>query len=176
MSHLATGLGAASPQATRRAALALFATFLVAGCATNTRGGAASDAETHHWSGRLALNVASEPPKSFSAGFELNGQPDAGELRLTSPLGSILAFMQWQPGQALLRQGEQVRQFDSVEALAAEVTGAPIPVRALFAWLRGQREEVTGWQADLSQLSAGRLSAQRQMPLPTAELRIVLDR
>ena len=122
------------------------------------------------------MNVASEPPQSFSAGFELSGEPDAGELRLTSPLGNVLGVMQWQPGQALLRQGEQLRQFDSVEALAAEVTGAPIPVRALFAWLRGQPAEVSGWQADLGQLSAGRLSAQRQMPLPTAELRIVLDR
>ena len=132
--------------------------------------------ETDHWSGRLALNVASEPPQSFSAGFSLSGSADAGELRLTSPLGNILAVLQWQPGQALLRQGEQTRQFDSVEALAAEATGAPIPVRALFAWLRGQPEDVTGWHADLSQLQAGRISAQRRMPLPTADLRIVLDR
>ena len=49
-------------------------------------------------------------------------------------------------------------------------------VHPLFAWLRGQPEEVAGWHADLSQLDAGRLRAQRQMPLPTAELRIVLDR
>ncbi|TXK27877.1 outer membrane lipoprotein LolB [Ottowia sp. GY511] len=160
----------------RRSVGWLFASLLIAGCATSTKGGASFDAETNRWSGRLALNVASEPPQSFSAGFELSGQPDKGELRLTSPLGNILGVMQWQPGQALLSQGEQVRQFDSVEALAAEVTGAPIPVRALFAWLRGQPEEVTGWQADLGQLPAGRLSAQRQMPLPTAELRIVLDR
>ena len=81
-----------------------------------------------------------------------------------------------QPGQAVLRQGERTRQFESVEALAADATGAPIPVRALFAWLRGQSAEAAGWQADLRQLSAGRIDAHRQMPLPTADLRIVLDK
>ncbi len=60
--------------------------------------------------------------------------------------------------------------------MAAELTGAPIPVRALFAWLRGQPEPVQGWQADLTQLPSCRVNARREMPLPTAELRIVLDR
>jgi outer membrane lipoprotein LolB len=119
--------------------------------------------------------VASEPPQSFSAGFTLSGNADAGELSLTSPLGSILAVMHWQPGQATLRQGEQTSHFDSVETLAAQATGAPIPVRALFGWLRGQPENFTGWQANLSQLESGRISALRQMPLPAAELRIILD-
>ena len=160
----------------RRLAAACLATLLVAGCATGTGARATYDTETNQWSGRLALNVASEPPQSFSAGFNLSGNAEAGELSLSSPLGSTLAVLQWQPGQALLRQGDQTRQFDSVEALAAEATGAPIPVRALFAWLRGQPEEVTGWRADLSQLPAGRVNAQREMPLPTADLRIVLDR
>ena len=79
--------------------------------------------------------------------------------------GDILAVLEWQPGQALLRQGDQTRQFTSVEAMAAELTGAPIPVRALFAWLRGQPEPVQGWQADLTQLPSGRVNARREMPL-----------
>ena len=124
----------------------------------------------------MALTVASEPPQSFSAGFTLTGNADTGQFSLTSPLGNILAVMQWQPGQATLRQGEKISQFDSVDALATQATGAPIPVRALFAWLRGQPEDVAGWQADLRQLPSGRVSAQRQMPLPTADLRIILDR
>jgi len=34
----------------------------------------------------------------------------------------------------------------------------------------------SGWQADLSALSAGRITATRLQPLPTAVLRVVLDR
>ena len=160
----------------RRSLGALAATLLIAGCASSTGARGSFDTETNEWSGRLALSVASEPPQSFSAGFRLTGHADAGELSLTSPLGNILAVLEWQPGQAVLRQGDQTRQFASAEAMAAELTGAPIPVRALFAWLRGQPEPVEGWQADLTQLPSGRLNARREMPLPTAELRIVLDR
>ena len=162
--------------AASRLALALFATFTIAGCATQTGASDTFFNESDQWSGRLALSVASEPPQSFSAGFTLSGNADVGELSLSSPFGNTLALLQWQPGQAVLRQGERTRQFESVEALAADATGAPIPVRALFAWLRGQSAEAAGWQADLRQLSAGRIDAHRQMPLPTADLRIVLDK
>lgn len=154
----------------------LAASLLLAGCASRLQQAAGPDPDTRQWSGRLGLTVASEPPQSFSAGFDLQGGPDAGELTLTSPLGNTLAVMQWRPGEALLRQGEQARHYATLEALATEVTGTPLPVRALFGWLRGQAQSVPGWHADLSRLSDGRLSAQRLMPLPTAELRIVLDR
>lgn len=150
--------------------------FLIAACATPALPEGQFDTQTNQWSGRLGLTVASEPPESFSAGFELSGSPDAGELTLTSPLGSTLAVMQWRPGGAWLRQGEQARRYESLDTLVAQVTGAPLPVRALFGWLRGQPQSVPGWQADLSRLPEGRLTAQRQMPLPTAELRVVLDR
>lgn len=133
-------------------------------------------AQPDHWSGRLGLLVASEPPQSFHAGFQLSGNAQSGELSLNSPLGSTLAVMQWQPGQTVLRQGEQTRRYDSLEALAQEVTGAAIPVRALFGWLNGMPQAVEGWEADLSRLPDGRLVARRLMPLPTAELRVVLER
>ena len=121
--------------------------------------------------------MASEPPQSYSAGFELQGNADAGELRLNSPLGNVLAVMQWQPGKALLRQGEQSRSYASLDELSAAATGGtPLPVGALFGWLHGQPQAVDGWQADLSRLDDGRLTARRLMPLPTAELRVVLDR
>jgi outer membrane lipoprotein LolB len=54
------------------------------------------------WSGRLSLSVRSEPAQSFSAGFELSGRPEAGELLLSTPLGTTLAQARWSPGQALL--------------------------------------------------------------------------
>ena len=149
---------------------------MIAGCAHQTGQNAPFDSQTSHWSGRLGLTVASEPPQSYSAGFALSGNALVGELMLTSPLGSALAVMRWQPGQALLQQGEQTARFDSLEALVAQVTGTPLPVRALFGWLHGEPQSVPGWQADLSGLPDGRLFAQRLMPLPTAELRLVLDR
>ncbi len=135
----------------------------------------ASAAALERWTGRLGLQVESEPPQSFFAGFELSGNPQAGELSLSSPLGSTLAVLQWQPGQTLLRQGEQTRRYESLDALAQELTGAAIPVRALFGWLNGTPQAVEGWQADLSRLPEGRLVARRLMPLPTAELRVVLE-
>ena len=106
----------------------------------------------------------------------VSGNPQVGELTLTSPIGSTLAVMQWQPGEAWLRQGDQARRYDSIDTLAQEATGTPLPVRALFGWLRGEAQSVPGWQPDLSQLDNGRLNARRLMPLPTAELRVILDR
>ncbi|MDO5623574.1 MAG: lipoprotein insertase outer membrane protein LolB [Pseudomonadota bacterium] len=160
----------------RRSACALLAALLIAGCASPGKDRPVSDPEAHFWTGRLALTVAAEPPEAFSAGFTLSGSADAGELSLTSPLGNTLALLQWQPGQTLLRQGERTQAFDSLEQLAAQLTGTPLPVRALFGWLHGQSQAVEGWQADLDRLPDGRLIARRLMPLPTAELRVVLDR
>ncbi|MFT4194531.1 lipoprotein insertase outer membrane protein LolB [Ottowia sp.] len=154
----------------------LIAILFIAGCASQSGAGGTFDQKSEHWSGRLGLTVDSEPPQSYSAGFTLLGNPQAGEFSLSSPLGSTLAVMQWRPGQALLRQGEQTRSFASLDELAAAVTGTPLPVRALFGWLNGTPQAVEGWDADLSRLEAGRLTARRLMPLPTAELRVVLDR
>ena len=159
----------------RRGTLALLAACLT-GCATSPRSDRSTAASPSSWSGRLGLVIASEPPQQFHAGFELTGSEQSGELQLTSPLGSILAVLQWRPGQALLRQDGERREYPSVDALSAAVTGTAVPVRALFAWLRGEPESVEGWHVDVSQLPDGRLLARRFAPLPTAELRIILDR
>jgi outer membrane lipoprotein LolB len=55
------------------------------------------------------------------------------------------------------------------------VTGAALPVAALFDWLAGRAADVAGWQVDLSLREQGRLSARRDTPRPGAELRLVLD-
>ena len=130
---------------------------------------------TGPWSGRLALRIDSEPVQTFAALFDLSGTPETGQLRLTSPLGSTLAMLEWTPGQAILKNGSQTRHFGSVDALIEAATGAAIPVVALFGWLAGRDERVAGWRADLSQISTGRLQATREAPLPTADLRIVLE-
>lgn len=127
------------------------------------------------WSGRLALTVDSQPPQSFSAGFDLRGSPSAGELQLVSPLGNTLALVVWNPGGAELRQGGQITRRGSLDELTTELSGTAVPVAALFGWLKGQTGEVPGWQADLTRQAEGRLTARRTQPLPTAELRVVFQ-
>ncbi|MGR4869426.1 lipoprotein insertase outer membrane protein LolB [Variovorax sp. LARHSF232] len=165
----------------RRLALAAGAAALLAvlsGCASVGSGAsaAAPDLTASRWSGRMSLRVDSAPPQSFSAFFDLRGNSRAGELQLTSPIGSTLGLARWTPGEAVLQNGADIRRFDSVEALIEAATGAAIPLDALFGWLDGRDEPVPGWKADLSQVGAGRLQATRQAPPPGAELRIVFER
>jgi outer membrane lipoprotein LolB len=160
-----------------RVSVWLFATFLIAGCASNQRARGLNDPKNQAWAGRISLQVASEPVQSFSASFELKGQPDNGELTLISPLGSVLGILRWAPGEALLDSGNQrVQRFSSVDELMERSTGAAIPLSALFAWLQGTNATVSGWSADLSRQSEGRIVAKRTLPAPEADLRVVLDR
>ena len=147
----------------------------LAGCA-NVGGAALPDASTGHWSGRMSLRVDSAPPQSFSAFFDLRGNPRAGQLQLTSPIGSTLGLARWTPGQATPQTGSDVREFDSIDALLEAATGAAIPLDALFGWLDGREQAARGWRADLSQVAAGRLQAVRETPAPVADLRIVFER
>lgn len=152
------------------AALAL--TALLAACATPLKPAQPGEAI---WNGRLALSVHSQPPQSFSAGFDLRGTPLAGELQLISPLGNTLALVVWDASSAELRQGGQVTRRGSLDELTAELSGTAVPVAALFAWLKGEPGEVPGWQADLTRHAEGRIAARRTEPLPTAELRVVFQ-
>ncbi len=147
---------------------------MLAGCAVPPPRPATS-ATVGYWRGRLALRIEAAEPSAFFASFELSGHAGAGELLLSSPLGSTLAQLRWNPQQALLRSNGETRAFDSLAALAEEATGTAIPIAALFAWLQGQPAAADGWQADLSQLAEGRLLARRSVPAPAAELRLILE-
>lgn len=158
----------------------LIAAFFIAACAHKQGSTGINDikneVDIRFWSGRLSLQVQSEPVQAFFAGFELKGQADSGELTLLSPLGSILAVMRWSPGEAVLEQGGSTKRFASKDELLAQTTGAAVPVSALFDWLEGTNTSVNGWTADLSQQAGGRISAKRSNPAPQADLRIVLDK
>jgi outer membrane lipoprotein LolB len=154
----------------------LFATILVAGCARSPLTTGANDPKNDLWMGRISLQIQSEPAQSFSAGFELKGKPERGELTLISPLGNVLGILRWTPLEATLDSGnQQTQRFSSVDALMAQATGAAIPLGALFAWLQGDNANVSGWSADLSRHSEGRILARRAQPAPQAELRVILD-
>jgi outer membrane lipoprotein LolB len=155
-----------------RLAALLVTAGLLAACATPQRTVLPGE---EVWSGRLVMTVQSDPPQSFSAGFDLIGSAQAGELQLTSPLGTSLASVVWRPGSAEMRQGGEVRRRGSLDELTAELSGTPVPVAALFGWLRGHADEVPGWQADLSRQPEGRITARRFAPQPAAELRVVVQ-
>ena len=123
----------------------------------------------------MALRVDSDPPQSFAAAFELTGAAAAGELVLFTPIGTTLAILTWSPQSALLRSNGEVRSFDSLDALALQATGATIPIASLFDWMAGVATPTDGWQADVTQLANGRITARRTAPLPSAELKLVLD-
>ena len=159
-----------------RAAAAVLLTIFLASCATAPKPAQAPVGEMGPWSGRLALTVQDKPGASFAAGFELRGSPARGELELVSPIGGILGRLQWEPGKAVLRSGSRTTEYESVDALVTQVAGTPLPVAALFDWLRGVATPVTGWMPDLSQLAQGRVSATRTQPQPQAELRVILER
>jgi outer membrane lipoprotein LolB len=154
----------------------IFSSLLfVAGCAHQARQGGINSAQTGPYSGRISLQIQSEPRQAFFAAFELKGNAERGDLTLTSPIGSVLGVMRWSPGDARLETGRDVRHFTSVDALLQETTGAPIPVAALFDWLDGKSTAMNGWAADLTQRSNGRIQAKRSAPEPRMDLRIVLD-
>jgi outer membrane lipoprotein LolB len=162
----------------------LLATLLVAACAYKQGDTGINDTqkETQNgvlaafWAGRISLQLQSEPPQSFFAGFELKGQASNGELTLISPLGSILGIMRWSPTAAALEQGGKIKNFASTDELLLQTTGAAVPLPALFDWLAGINTAVPGWAADLSQQASGRITAKRTAPAPQADLRIVLDK
>jgi len=126
--------------------------------------------------GRLALQIASEPPQSISGGFELQSQALSGELKLFSPLGNQLAVLQWQPGQARLEQAGQTWQNKDLDALLIQLTGTTLPLMALIDWLQARPTESPGWVADLSRIQEGRLSVKNTPTTqPAVSLRLILE-
>jgi outer membrane lipoprotein LolB len=148
---------------------------LIAGCATTIGANSQFSTDVAHWQGRLAVRVTGDTPSSFSANFELQGSPGNGQLVLTTALGTTLARIHWAPGVATLDGGGNSQRFDSLQALTLQAVGTDLPVAGLFGWLQGHPGTVDGWTAHLDQLSQGRLSAQRSMPLPAVELKVALD-
>ena len=145
-------------------------------------------------SGRLAVRVEGDSSRSFSADFELQGDARLGRLALSSALGTSVARAQWSPARIQLQTSDGSYQFSSLDALAQEALGEPVPLAALFDWLqarpwpaagstpldaaqpaRGFRQ--LGWEVDLERhASDGLVTATRREPAPTLTVRARLDR
>ena len=172
-------------RAGRRFALPLaVALACVAGCATPRLG---TPAAGERYAGRLAMQIAAaegRPAQSINAAFELSGRPRAGRLALASPWGTTLAQASWQPGEAVLVTPQGTRRYGDLDSLAREALGEPVPLPALFDWLRGQPASgaagqaaaQAGWSVDLSDYLGGRVRAERRDPPPAVVLRVQLDR
>ncbi len=113
--------------------------------------------------------------QSWVSEFELEGVPEKGQLTLFTPIGSTAAQVAWTATSAQLHTQGRQRNYASIADLLFELTGAELPLAALFAWLKGQPEQASGWQPDLSLFSVGKITARRDYPLPQAEIRVVLE-
>ena len=192
------GAGARGPAATlrrtfagARAALLVAAAALAAGCASVPALAPAPPGET--LSGRLAMRVeahGNESARAFSAAFDLRGDPVAGELGLSTPLGSMLAQARWRGDEAVLVTPRGSRSFADLDQLTREALGESLPIAAWFDWLRGRPWPGApstplagagagfaqlGWTVDLERLGTGAVVATRERPAPTVRVRIQVD-
>jgi len=140
-------------------------------------------------SGRLAVRVEAHeeaPARSVSTQFELRGDAQTGELQLTTPIGSTAAQARWGPGLAELITADGTRSFISLDALAQDLLGEPLPLAALLEWLRGRPWpgapnaafgggfEQLGWRIDLSRFAEGWVLAGRESA-PVVSVRARLE-
>lgn len=129
-----------------------------------------------HWEGRLTLRVAKKPPEQFSTAFEMSGHAEQGQLHFLSPLGTTLAVVRWNPQGASLQQSSDIQQFTSMDELTQRLTGAALPLPQLLIWLDRAGPAVAGWEIKAEVLKNGRrVLAERQQPLPTLQLTLLLD-
>lgn len=165
----------------RRAGAALLLAAM-AGCATVPR-------MEQPISGRLSLQVAAsdgQPARGFNASFDLRGTAEAGELRLSTPLGPQIASARWAPGEVVLVASQGEQRFSSLAALAQEALGEALPLQALPDWLQGRPWpgataqagaagfEQLGWALDLSRRAEGFIIATRAQA-PAVSLRVRLE-
>lgn len=171
----------------RRTACAALAATLVAGCATT------APRTPGDLAGRIALRIesADAPARAFAADFDLRGDAERGQLRLTGPLGAMLADARWQPGRAeLTRPDATTESFATLDALALALLGEAVPLAALPDWLRGRpwagatsltRDggfDQLGWFIDLARQADGVIVAMRtpRAGLAAVSVRVRLDR
>ena len=154
---------------------AMLAALVVSGCATPTPGAGSSASTPTQWNGRLSVRVDSEPVQSFAAGFELHGNVQQGRLSLYSPFGATLAQLAWSQSSAQLQTDGKPQAFPSLDALTRHVVGTDLPVAGIFSWLRGEPADFGNWTSDGQERASGRLVAKRQSPLPSVEMRLILE-
>ncbi len=140
-------------------------------------------------SGRLSVRIdatSAQIAQSMTAGFELQGDGNSGELRLNSPLGTRVASARWAPGSAVLASSDGEQRFATLDALSRGALGEAMPLAALPDWLAGRPWpgaphqssadgfEQLGWQVQLTRRQQGFIEARRAAP-PSVLVRVRLD-
>lgn len=162
----------------------LLAALVLVGCATGPA------TAPQGLSGRLLVRVdasAARPASALTAGFELLGDGEAGELRLSSGIGTRLAQARWSALGAWLDTGQGEVGYADLDDLSRTALGEPVPLRALPDWLSGRPwprapSERTGagfvqlgWSVQLTALADGRVEAVREAA-PRVVVRVQLER
>ena len=162
-------------------AVVFLALFFVAGCAFKQSAESSNGVQTSAWSGRLQLRTLADPAnpqivaQTFNAGFELHGNARAGLLRLSTPLGTTAALIEWTSQGAKLNVPGETQSFANLDVLSQQLLGTVVPVASFFDWLQGVDRAVDGWSVNFSEFEQGKISAHRQYPAPTAELKLLLE-
>jgi outer membrane lipoprotein LolB len=132
--------------------------------------------------GRLSVQVdasGQRAAQSLSADFDLRGDARAGDLRLSTPLGTTLAEVRWSAAEAVLLTPQGEARHADLESLARSVFGEALPLQALPDWLRARPWpgaahraldapqsgfEQLGWVVDTARAAEGRVAASRASP------------
>lgn len=158
--------------------MVLLATCMGASCTFDRLKGA-----QQRFVGRIALSQEADPNNpdskadSWSAHFELAGTPEQGTLLLYTPVGTVVAEIEWQPHFASVKTSDTYQVYRDLDDLTYTYFEQSIPVAALFDWLRGQptQQQIEGWEVDLTYAGRGTIKAQRLTPAPIIRLRAILD-
>jgi outer membrane lipoprotein LolB len=167
----------------------LLAVLALLGACATPRSSGPGDARGPWTTGRLSLQVdasTDRPAQSMAAAFELRGSSTEGEMRLLSPLGTVLAAARWQPGLVRLNTPQGEERFADLAVLSRQVLGEAVPLAALPDWLAGRPWADApfqlqpggfaqmGWHVLTDRLSEGSVSARRDTP-PAVQLRVRLN-
>lgn len=143
-----------------------------------------------YFSGRMAVVVRAdgvhERARQSVARFELqsDGAGEYGRLTLASPVGAVVAQLQWSPdGAAVTDSSGDESRFDSFAAMMHETVGMRITARTLLGWMQpadgGGIMRRDGWTVDTTGYSAerggGRIRVHRSTPLPEIQLTLILE-
>lgn len=135
---------------------------------------------------------ADQPAKGLSLGFFFSGNTDTGQLDLMTLMGSQMAQVNWQPGEAWLVNDKGRTRYDNLDSLSEAALGEPLPLRQLVHWMQGHPDPELpsapgpeastfiqqGWLIDARELPNKKLNARRDAtPLQRGvQLKIYLDR